>query len=216
MKTINYFQHFKTSLFHGVRVVAIPTLLASAIILSYLSIGIAQEFDIEFIGGVIISSLYLIPFLFSSFLGIVIISIIITSCKRLPNITVFILGILIGIVILAIGNYIASLFGVGSDEFTSLPSVFTVFLLAYAGQKMNRQANLDSSLELELRGGLWMALIAFVGSLTFVLIQYKNGIYWGSLYTYMGLGKALSISLPFAIPVGFLIGFMIKKSRKTA
>lgn len=209
MKTDTYFRQFKINLLYGVRIFAIPALLINIIILLFLSIGLDQAmWDVDFIGSVIISLLIIAPFLLASILGIVIISFIVSSNKRLPNIMVFILGALIGIVIVAI------LFRLWSYEFTSLPSVSTVLLLAYVGQRMNRLANLDSSLEVELRGGLWMVLVALIGSLTFVLTSYK--VYWAILDSYIYLGKALSLSLPFAVLLGFFIGFIIKKIQRPA
>ncbi len=207
MKTDTYFQQFKTNLFHGGRIIVVPTLLIDLIILLFLAMGLDQAmWDVEFIGGVIMSLLIITPFLLISLLGIVIISLIISSNKQLSNITVFILGAVIGIVIVTIGNYVSILFEL--DEFTALPSVSTIFLLAYVGQKMNSQANLVFETGLEFRAVLWMALIAFAGSFAFALTR---GPYFDILSVYISLGHAVSISLPVAILAGFLIGFNIKK-----
>jgi hypothetical protein len=218
MKSSAYVQQFKTNLVYGIRIVAFPTMFISITLLLYLSPGFdVAMWDVEFFVAMLISLFYIVPFLFNSFLGLIVISLVISSRRKLPNIAVFGLGALIGVLILAIGNIISSLFGFASDEFSTLSSISTVFLLAYVGQKMNRHANLDTSLlELELRGGLWMALIAFVGAFAFALIKYKNNIYWGSLYLYSSLGKGLSIALPIAVSVGFMIGFIIKKTQKPA
>jgi hypothetical protein len=218
MKSSAYFQQFKANLVYGVRIVTFPAILTSTILLLYLSTGFDQAmWDVDLFISIIGSLFYIVPFLFNSFWGLIVISLIISSRKKLPNIAVFGLGVLIGVVVLAIGNYVSRLFGLESDEFSTLSSISTVFLLAYVGPKMNRHANLDTSLlELELRGGLWMALIAFIGAFAFALIKYKNNIYWGSLYIYSSLGKALSIALPIAVSIGFMIGFIIKKTQKPA
>lgn len=149
-----------------------------------------------------------------AFLGIVFISAIISTNRKLSNIAVFLIGGLIGIAIIAIGDCVFLLFGSGYGfifEFLSLPSITTIILLAYLGQKMNRQASLDLETKLldwELRASLWLAVIASIGSLAFVVNHEEYG---DMLDVYIRLGFALSISLPSAILVGFLIGFVIKK-----
>lgn len=177
--------------------------------------------DINLTDGVIISLLFITSFLIMTFLGVVFISAIISSHKNFSNRAAFILAVLIGTVIVATGNYIFILFGFMSYEFSSLPSVSTILLLAYVGPKMNRRANLEAESKLRelelravlLRAVLWIALIVFIGSIVYML-AYEG--YLDILNIYIYLGYALAISLPAAILAGFLLGFIIKKIPRPA
>ncbi len=222
MKTETYFHQFKSNFFYGARIVVAPTLLINIFFILFLSIGLEHAtWDIEFIDGVIISLLIVTPFLLFTFLGIAIISLVISSNKRFSNIAGFTLGALTGTVVVVIGNLISILFELMSFEFTSLPSIATIVLLAYAGTKMNKQANLDTEIKstgLELRTVLLrtilrMAVIACIGSIAYVL--HREG-YLDILSIYINLGYALSISLPIVFLTGLLIGFFIKKIPKPA
>lgn len=222
MKTDTYFQKFKAILFYGTRIITAPILVINVFLVLFLAIGLDQAmWDIEFIDGVIISLLVITPFLLFAFLGIVIISLIISSNNFFSDTTAFILGALIGTAVVAIGNLIYFLFELISFEFTSLTSIVTIVLLAYAGLKMNRQANLDAETKLAglelrtvlLRAGSWATLIICIGSIAYLLAS--EG-YLDLLSIYIYLGYALSISLPIVFLARLLIDFLIKKIPKPA
>jgi hypothetical protein len=213
MKTDTSLQKFKSYLFYGVKTGAVPLFLFSLVFGSILAIGLkAMMWDITLTMAIVASLLTITPFIVFAFLGVVVISAVVAANKKLSNVAVFLVGLWVGLVIVGIADYFLSVL-VGYD-FLLLPSTVTVVLLAYVGQKINRHANRDSSMDIELRGSLWMVFVVFIGSLVFVLIHYNA--YLISLDTYVYLGSALSFSLPFAILIGFLMGFVIKKVRKPA
>ncbi|MBK9925357.1 MAG: PQQ-binding-like beta-propeller repeat protein [Anaerolineales bacterium] len=220
MKTGNYFQQFKAILFYGIRIIAVPTLLINIFFVLFLSIGLSQAmWDIELIDGILISLLIITPFLLLTFLGIVIVSLIISLNKKFSDITAFTLGALIGIAIAATGNIVSFLFELMSFEFISLPSIVAVVSLAYIGQKTNRQFNLEAETNLAgldlrtvlLQATSWTIMIVCIGSIGYLLAS--EG-YLDLLSIYIYLGYALSISLPAVFLARLLIGFLVKKIPK--
>ncbi len=143
--------------------------------------------DVELLDGVIFAIILITPFVIITIIGIALTSAIIASNKKLSNIPAYILGALVGIALMTIGNAIIIYFGVMHFEFTSLPSIVTIILLTYVGSKMNVQANSEAETKstklmmrtVLLRAVLWIALFACAGSVVYELNE-TNGQKYGA------------------------------------
>jgi outer membrane protein assembly factor BamB len=211
MKTNTYFQRFKIVFFYGARLVAGPALFIYISLILFLSMGLDQAmWDVDFFDGVVISLLVLAPSLILTLLGITLVSLIVSSNKRFSDIAASILGIMTGVVMLGIAYLASTSFELMDFYYTSMPSAVPTLLLAYAAPEMNRRASLDVESpeapikfrRVLLQAVLWMAVIACVGSIAWVL---TDAGYLDMLTIYVYLGYALSISLPVILLAGLFI-----------
>lgn len=222
MESKPYSQRFKTNFIYGIKIGIAPIFLINILLVLTLSIGFASAmWDVELFDGVLISLIFITPFIIVTILGIAFISAIISSNKKFSSTPAYILGALTGIALMTIGNAIIIYFGVMSFEFTALPSFVSVALLTYIGSKMNGQTNSETETiftKPDLRSVfhrtfLWIILLAFAGIVVYVL-TYEG--FLDSLSIFIYLGYALLISFPIGVLVWWVIRVLAKKNQTPA
>ena len=233
-----YFQHgLKTGLLPSVLTYAILAALI-CINLNY----IEPTWDFTFEDAVFIFASVTTIFIVLVILGVILMALARAKQGKLPNISAKLGGGLIGLLLAIIANSILFVFfflpqdpsfysfDAGVYRFLSLPCIALILILGCLGERINRIASLDDAadslkfrgklMQIELHGILWAVQGSVTGCTMFILMDTIYQLIFGnspypfsdSLLSLLDLGGALSLSLPFAVLGGSLIGLIVRRA----